>query len=136
MITAGKAKMFILFKYEAKKYAYDSASGALIPLSALQHKVAENIDFPMPPLCPTALRYQLAKYDAGDVRQAYAYLYGLYSRGIIGGETDGAALLLEGELSIPTQELAQALMSELMSAGVTADKIRILGNCDFADKLK
>ena len=128
--------MLILFKHETKKYLYDSASGALVPLSALQYKVAESIDLPMPSQCPTALRYQFAKYDAGDVRQAYAYLYDLYARGFIGGETDGAVLLLDGELSIPTQELAMAVIGELSNAGISADRIRLSGSCDFADELK
>lgn len=129
-------KMIILFKHDTKKYVYDSASGALIPLSALQYKVAENIDFPMTSFCPTALRYQLAKYDANDVKQAYSYLYALYSDGIIGKESDGASMLLEGEFSVPTKELACAVVSELRSLGISADEISLSGSCDFADAIK
>lgn len=128
--------MIILFKHDTKKYVYDSASGAVIPLSSLQYKVAENVDFPMTSFCPTALRYQLAKYDSGDVKQAYSYLYALYERGVIGKEAEGAAILLDGELSADSLELGRELIDRIRSAGISPDKITFLGDSPLKDGLK
>ena len=127
--------MLILFKHETKKYAYDTSSGAIIPLSSLQYKVAENIAFPMSELCPTALRYQLAKYDANDVRQAYSYIYSLYSCGLIGKETGEIKLRLEGEYSLTDCELATAVIGEIRALGVS-EKIEFIGCSPLLEKLK
>ncbi len=67
--------MLILFKHNAKKYAYDTVCGSLSVLSALEFRMLEAIQPPMEPSCPTALRYELAKYDSADVEESYDALY-------------------------------------------------------------
>ena len=127
--------MLILFKHETKKYAYDTCSGAVIPLSSLQYKVAENIELPMAKLCPTALRYQLAKYDANDVRQAYSFLYSLYSEGLISEKTDGIKLRLEGDYSLTYFELGATVIGEIRALGISQE-IEFIGHSPILEKLK
>ena len=67
--------MLILFRHNAKKYAYDTVCGSLSVLTALEHRMLEAITPPMSPICPTALRYELAKYDSADVEENYDALY-------------------------------------------------------------
>ena len=57
--------------------------GHNLSLSALQKKMLPAVQLPMSEDCPTALRYALAKYDAGAVAQAYAGLYALYMQGLL-----------------------------------------------------
>ncbi len=57
--------------------------GQSIPLSTLQKKMLPTLALPMSEDCPTALRYALAKYDAGAVAEAYEGLYELFLQGIL-----------------------------------------------------
>ncbi len=93
--------MITFLEKENKKYLYDSASGACVPLSSLQFKVAELLDFPLKPVCPTSVRYSLAKYESSDVKRAYAFLYDLFEKGIIGGESAEKKILTEGQYAFP-----------------------------------
>ena len=54
-----------------------------ITLSTLQKKMLPSLTLPMSEDCPTALRYSLAKYDAGAVAEAYEGLYELFLQGIL-----------------------------------------------------
>ncbi|MBR2432347.1 MAG: hypothetical protein IKB23_05455 [Clostridia bacterium] len=128
--------MLILIKHEAKKYAYDTKSGAAVPLSSLQHKVAENIELPLPPTCPTALRYQLAKYDSNDVKRAYDFLLSLFEAKIINEEAGNVAyLLLTGEHCIDSPELAKCIIDTVRErTGVS--KIELIGENSFSQELK
>ena len=128
--------MLILLKHDTKKYAYDTKSGAAIPLSSLQYKVAENLELPLKPVCPTALRYQLAKYDSNDVKRAYSFLYELYESKIINEDTDNKAnLLLSGEYSIASVELAKEIIHAVRER-VEDVKIELLGESDLSSEIK
>ena len=52
-------------------------------LTALQKKMLPALTLPMVEECPTALRYAMAKYDAGAVAEAYNGLYILYTNGCL-----------------------------------------------------
>lgn len=52
-------------------------------LTALQRKMLPALTLPMPEECPTALRYALAKYDAGAVAEAYEGLYELFEKDLL-----------------------------------------------------
>ena len=67
--------MLYTLKSAGKKYAYDSSSGAVIQLNALQFKMLGAIVPPLTPVCPTSLRYELAKFDSMDVAEAYGQIY-------------------------------------------------------------
>ncbi len=75
--------MLHCLKIEKQKIAYDTASGAIIPLTALEYKMLGAVCPPLSPLCPSSLRYELAKYDSYDVEKAYDRLYALYRDGKI-----------------------------------------------------
>lgn len=77
--------MLHYWKSGKKKIAYDTVSGAVIPLTSLEYKMIQAITPPLSPLCPSSLRYELAKYDSADVEEAYAKLYELFTAGILFG---------------------------------------------------
>ncbi len=57
--------------------------GASVTLTSLQKKMLAAVTLPLPPECPTALRYQLAKFDAGAVSDAYDKLLELADQGLL-----------------------------------------------------
>ncbi len=73
--------MIFQFKKSKERFVYDSGSGAVSSLSALQYKMLSYVAPPLTEDLPTALRYDLAKFDGGAVSEAYNELYKLYSEG-------------------------------------------------------
>ena len=56
---------------------------ANLTLSAIQKKMLPAITLPLPEDCPTGLRYALAKFDAGSVREAWEGLKDLEAEGLL-----------------------------------------------------
>lgn len=52
-----------------------------VHLTSLQKKMLPALSLPLPAVCPTALRYSLAKYDADSVAEAYEGLRELEAAG-------------------------------------------------------
>lgn len=52
-----------------------------IRLTSLQKKMLPALSLPLPPICPTALRYELARFDADAVAEAYEGLLRLEADG-------------------------------------------------------
>lgn len=73
--------MLALFRHQGKKYAYDTASGEVIALSALGFKLLGALEPPLSPTLPTSLRYEFAMYDADTLREEYLALYALFAEG-------------------------------------------------------
>ena len=73
--------MVYLFKVNGERYVYDEGSGNVSSVTALQYKMISYIKPPLGEDLPTALRYDLAKYDGGAVTDAYEGLYELFSEG-------------------------------------------------------
>ena len=69
------------FKLGGHRWAYDSGSRTLHILDELAFKMLDYIELPMPKDCPSALRYDLAKYDSAAIDDTYAELYKLYIDG-------------------------------------------------------
>lgn len=61
-------------------------------LDELQYKMLSYIGLPMPPECPSALRYDLAKYDSDAISETYDGLY---------------KLSLEGKMFVPESSAAE-----------------------------
>lgn len=103
--------MVHIFKISGKKIAYDSASGAVIPLTALANKMLGALTAPLSPVCPTSLRYELAKYDSEDVSETYDSLYELQEKGLLfAAESNEAKLILSGDYAAESEdEIAEAL---------------------------
>lgn len=113
--------MLYTLKSAGKKYAYDSTSGAVIQLNALQFKMLGAIVPPLTPVCPTSLRYELAKFDSMDVEEAYEYIYSLACDGLIYKEDDGKVrIVTEGENACTDTALAGELI-ELAFADAPAE---------------
>ena len=112
--------MLVLFRYKAKKYAYDTVCGSLSVLTALEHRMLEAITPPMTPVCPTALRYELAKYDSADVEENYDALYEKAANGVIFAADDGT-------LRVPDTDEETARAAVLAAAEKLTAPVRILG---------
>lgn len=69
------------FKFGGRRFAYDSVCGALYSIDELAYKMLDYIELPMPKDCPSALRYDLAKYDSIAIGATYDELYKLYAGG-------------------------------------------------------
>ncbi len=88
---------------------------------------------PLSPVCPTSLRYELAKYDSEDVSDTYDRLYSLQEKGILFAAGDEAKLMLEGEYAAESDdEISEALRS-IKSEGKSS--VAFIGNSESAEKL-
>ncbi len=122
--------MIYLYKHNGRKCCYDSASGSVIELTALQYKMIGAIEAPLTPACPTSLRYELAKFDSEDVTEAYDELYGLFCDGLLlcEGKSDTALLRTSGEHSVTGADEADLIFAFTKTAGMT--RYRIVGDSD------
>lgn len=128
--------MLYTLKSAGKKYAYDSASGALIQLNALQFKMLGAILPPLMAVCPTSLRYELAKFDSMDVEEAYDYIYSLSRDGLIYGENNGTVKIkTEGDNSCPDLALAGELIALAFADAPSEFSLEIIGQA-MADDIK
>ncbi len=109
--------MVYTLKFAGKKYAYDSATGATVALPSLLYKMVEALEPPLATLCPTSLRYELAKYDSNDVSNAYDCILEYAENGLLYGEEDGVIrLMCEGEYAPANEQLATELLTKAFSA--------------------
>lgn len=108
--------MLLTFRYEGKKYAYDSVSGAVIQPDALGYKMMGAIVPPLTPVCPTSLRYELAKFDSMDVEEAYNEIYALFTKGVLYCAEDNVVRVkTEGENSFAAPGLIAAALGEVFA---------------------
>lgn len=68
-------------KFGVNRFIYDSESGYLHPLDELGFKMLDYLELPMAKECPSALRYDLAKYDSDSISAVYAELRKLSDEG-------------------------------------------------------
>lgn len=87
------------FKKCGNRYIYDSGSGSLHLCDELTVKMLDYIELPMKKECPSALRYDLAKYDSEAVSSSYSRLYELYSEGLIFSEDNAECCETPSSLS-------------------------------------
>lgn len=128
--------MLYTLKSSGKKYAYDSTSGAVIQLNALQFKMLGAIVPPLTQVCPTSLRYELAKFDSMDVEEAYEYIYSLSCDGLIYKEDDGKVrIVTEGENACADLALAGELIALAFADAPAEFGFEVIGNA-LNDDLK
>ncbi len=109
--------MIYTLKFEGKKYAYDTASGAVVPLASLPFKMVEALEGPLEPLCPTSLRYELAKYDSMDVSEAYDAILEYAENDLLYVHDDGVIRLMsDGEYAPIGDRLATELLTLAFAA--------------------
>ena len=126
--------MLYTLKYAGKKYAYDSASGALIQLNALQFKMLGAILPPLTTVCPTSLRYELAKFDSMDVEEAYDYIYSLFKDGLIYSEGNGTVKInTVGENACTDLALAGELIALAFADAPSEFSFEVLGDAISED---
>ena len=123
--------MIYLYKHNGRKCCYDTASGAVLELTALQYKMMGAIEPPLTPTCPTSLRYELAKYDSEDVSEAYDELYGFFSEGLLFGTDNGEARLrISGDRAVTDADEADIIFAFAGNAGIA--KYRLTGESPIA----
>ena len=121
--------MLYTLKSAGKKYAYDSASGAVIQLNALQHKMLGAIVPPLTAVCPTSLRYELAKFDSMDVEETYESIYALACEGLLYRQDDGTIrIATEGEIACTDVALAGELLNLAFTGAPSEVKFEVLGS--------
>lgn len=127
--------MLYTLKTNGKKYAYDSASGAVMSLNALQLKMLGAIVPPVAPTSLTALRYELAKYDSGEISDTFDGIYELAQNGVLYADDDGTVrLCASGEFACDSEELALELL-KLAFDGKASVKFETVDG-DFSDVAK
>lgn len=120
--------MLYTIKTDGKKYAYDSASGAVLSLNTLQFKMLNAIVPPISPASLTSLRYELAKYDSGEVSDTFDEIYTLAQNGILYADEDGVIrLMASGEYACDSETLAATLLQKAFEGKATA-KFETVGN--------
>ncbi len=128
--------MLYTLKFSGKKYAYDSTSGAVVLTNALQFKMFGAIVPPLTKVCPTSLRYELAKFDSMDVEEAYDYIYSLAEEGILYKEDDGKIrIATEGENACADPALAGELIALAFADAPAEFEFEVIGNTN-ADAIK
>ena len=125
--------MVYTLKLEGKKYAYDTASGAVVTLPSLPFKMVEALEPPIEPVCPTSLRYELAKYDFSDVEAAYDTILEYAESGLLYKEDDGVIrIMTDGEYACPSERIATELLTKAFSTGSASVSFEAIG--EGADK--
>ena len=121
--------MLYTFRFEGKKYAYDSASGAIFRPDALQFKMLNAIQLPLLPSCPTSLRYELAKFDSMDVESTYDSIYALAKKNVLFVAEDGAIrVMTEGEFAFPSPALMAAALAEAFAGAANPIRFEVIGS--------
>ena len=127
--------MLYTLKMNGKKYAYDSASGAVLSLNTLQMKMLGAIIPPIAPTSLTALRYELAKYDSSEVSDTFDEIYELAGKGVLYAKEDGTVrLAASGEYACDAEDLALELL-KLAFEGKASVKFETVGG-DFSEIAK
>lgn len=127
--------MLYTLKMNGKKYAYDSASGAVLSLNTLQMKMLGAIVPPIAPTSLTALRYELAKYDSGEISETFDEIYELAEKGVLYVKEDGTIrLAASGEYACGSEELALEFL-KLAFDGKASVKFETVGG-DFSEIAK
>ncbi len=128
--------MLYTVKTDGKKYAYDSASGAVIPLNNLKFKMLNAIVPPISQTSLTSLRYELAKFDSGEVSEAFDEILSLAQNGILYAAEDGPVrLMTSGEYACESETLASALLTAAFEGKDTVI-FETVGEGDFSKVAK
>ena len=62
------------FTHNGKRYMYDLSSGEIFEYSRLEKELLpfmQRMEKPLPDICPSGLRYSLAKYEVSEIYDSY-----------------------------------------------------------------
>ncbi|MBQ8509294.1 MAG: hypothetical protein IJ493_05230 [Clostridia bacterium] len=138
--------MLHTFKLCGRRIAVDSGSGTVHKMDELAFKMLDYIELPMPKDTPSALRYDLAKFDSAAIDDTYEELYAAYRDGKLYSEDSEGTVTVTAAVSGALNELrggdvaAEALpehLKEMEKAakdqikGMTVGDVKVtLGGCD------
>ena len=80
------------FIENGKRYLYDTVCGGICEVTRLQKEMLpyiQRLERPLPAVCPTTLRYSLAKYEVSAINEAYDSIMELIADGMITVDDDG-----------------------------------------------
>ena len=78
--------MHLYFIENGKRYLYDTVCGGICEVTRLQKEMlpyVQKLDRPLPDVCPTTLRYSLAKYEVSAINEAYKSIMKLIGDGLL-----------------------------------------------------
>ena len=84
--------MHQFFIENGKRYLHDTACGGICEVTRLQKEMLPYIgrlERPLPDICPTTLRYSLAKYEVSAINEAYNSITELIANGMITVDDEG-----------------------------------------------
>ncbi len=79
--------MIHLFKAAGQRFVLDAASGTVTAVDEIAYKMLAYLTPPLPAACPSAIRYDMAKYDSQLVERTYQGLLLHYQNGRIFSDT-------------------------------------------------
>lgn len=80
------------FIENGKRYLYDTVCGGICEVTRLQKEMLpyiQRLERPLPAVCPTTLRYSLAKYEVSAINEAYDSIMELIADGMITVDDEG-----------------------------------------------
>lgn len=80
------------FIENGKRYLYDTVCGGICEVTRLQKEMLpyiQRLERPLPAVCPTTLRYSLAKYEVSAINEAYDSIMVLIDDGKITVDDEG-----------------------------------------------
>ena len=111
-------KMVHKFKFGVNRFLFDSESGYTHEVDELGYKMIDYIELPMADDCPSALRYDLAKYDSDAISKVYAELRSLSDEGKLfaaekpiaetKADAKGGALVEDTDLGVTVKSIQNA----------------------------
>ena len=84
--------MHYYFIENGKRYLYDTVCGGICEVTRLQKEMLpyiQRLERPLPAVCPTTLRYSLAKYEVSAINEAYDSIMELIADGMITVDDEG-----------------------------------------------
>lgn len=85
--------MYYVFIADDKRCLYDLKSGCVCEITRIEKEMLpylQRMEKPLSSVCPTTLRYALAKYESSNVSNAYTNLLTLVNEGKLSLEKDKA----------------------------------------------
>lgn len=119
------------FIENGKRYLYDTVCGGICEVSRIQKELlpyVQRLDRPLPDVCPTTLRYALAKYEVSAINEAYDGIMALIRDGMISVDDEGkGADFVKVRFDISTLPLALRAAKIAFNSMPTVETIVTVG---------
>ena len=123
--------MLYTYKLGSKHIAFDNEKLKIFALSELEWQISDFTGEDMPSVCPSALRYALAKYDSATIDSAYNRVYSIRN----GSESGKDISLCGADDFTPCKAQAQTLFKSVIAladSGCKSISVELDGEIDSA----